>query len=287
LGADDKAGLAQALLLAKHLRTIDMPHGGLELVFTRDEESGMSGIRNAEFCKLRSKYVLVCDSDTLGQLKTAGASYVKVHIKVESFKGGHSGINIHDPERENAVKLIADIAANLPQGVYESKDGEVITSCNLGAIRGGDINVTNIINTEAEASYSIRSSDKAFENELIDRMKFEIDDFNKLYAGIARAEITFDEHLPAFEKDEDNYIPLLFETIAKKVMVAPSISTFHAGAETHIYANEVNSHGERFAPYLIGLASINNMHSADENVDYKSMLKGQELLRSFFEAYNA
>ena len=286
LGADDKAGVANALYFATELAQSNTPHGELELVFTRDEENGASGIRNVEFNKLNSKYVLVLDSDSLGQLMTSGASYTTARIKVKSFKGGHSGIDIGDMTRENAAKLIADIVANLPQGVYYSEDGEVITSCNIGGIISGDLNVTNIINTTAEASYSIRSSDKKVEEELINRMLFEIDDFNKEYENIASAEITFKEHLPAFEKSSDEYIPILFETAAKKAGVTPEISSFHAGAETHIYAYRENSRGEKFLPYLVGLANVHNMHCSEENVDYKSILKGQELLKTFYEAYN-
>ena len=70
------------------------------------------------------------------------------------------------------------------------------------------------------------------------------------------------------------------------VGVTPEISSFHAGAETHIYANEKNKHGEQFCPYLVGLATVCNMHSDKEYVDYKTMLKGQELLEKFFLAYN-
>lgn len=288
LGADDKAGVANALYLAKTVANSDIKHGGLEVVFTRDEESGMSGIKHVDFSKLKSKYVLVCDSDSLGQLMTSGASYTLATIEVNSFRGGHSGIDIADKTRENAAKLIADIVSNLPQGVfYSDKDRNVVTSCNIGGIQSGNPDVTNIINTYGKATYSIRSSSRKYEEELKDRMKFEVDEFNKDYKGVAQASITFEEHLPPFEKVEDEYIPLLFEAVAKKVGVTPEISSFHAGAETHIYANKQNSHGQKFAPYLVGLADVCNMHSPEENVNYKSILKGQELIQEFFKAYNS
>lgn len=288
LGADDKAGVANALYLAKTVANSDIKHGGLEVVFTRDEESGMSGIKHVDFSKLKSKYVLVCDSDSLGQLMTSGASYTLATIEVNSFRGGHSGIDIADKTRENAAKLIADIVSNLPQGVfYSDKDGNVVTSCNIGGIQSGNPDVTNVINTYGKATYSIRSSSRKYEEELKDRMKFEVDEFNKDYKGVAQASLVFEEHLPPFEKVEDEYIPLLFEAVAKKVGVTPEISSFHAGAETHIYANKQNSHGQNFAPYLVGLADVCNMHSPEENVNYKSILKGQELIQEFFKAYNS
>ena len=288
LGADDKAGVANALYFATKLaKNTEIKHGGLELVFTRDEESGMTGIRSVDFSKLKSKYVLVLDSDSLGQLLTSGASYTMVRVEVNAFKGGHSGIDIGDKTRENAAKLIADLVSDFPQGVFHSENGKVVTSCNIGGISSGKLDVTNIINTHGEATYSIRSSSRQKEEELKDLMKFLVDDFNKEYAGIAQAQITFKEHMPAFEKVDDDYIPILFEKVAQKEGITPEISSFHAGAETHIYANETNASGEKFAPYLVGLATVCNMHSDKEYVDYKTMLEGQKLLQSFFAAYNA
>jgi di/tripeptidase len=287
LGADDKAGVANALYFAKELvKRNDIKHGGLEIHFTRDEENGMTGIKNTDFSKINSKYVLVLDSDALGQCLVAGASYVKVDLKVNAPKGGHSGNDIGDTTRENAAKLIADLISDMPQGVYYSENGQVVTSCNIGGITAGDLNVTNVINTDAQATYSIRSSNKAKENELIQMMQETVDAFNQKYRDIATATIVFTEKMPMFEKNQDEYMPILFETVAKKVGIEPEISSFHAGAETHIYANRQNAKGEKFSPYLIGLATVCNMHSANEYVDYKTMLKGQELLQALFEAYN-
>lgn len=287
LGADDKAGVANALYFAKELsKRTDLKHGGLEIVFTRDEENGMTGIKHVDFSKIDSKYVLVLDSDALGQCLVSGASYVLADLNVNAPKGGHSGNDIGDNTRENAAKLIADIITDMPQGVYYSEDGKVVTSCNIGGIVSGDVNVTNVINTNAHATYSIRSSRKDKEQELIDLMQDVVDSFNEEYEGIAKAEITFTEKMPMFEKNEDEYLPILFETTAKKLGIEPEISSFHAGAETHIYANKTNKKGEKFSPYLLGLATVCNMHSANEYLDYKTMLKGQELLKALFEAYN-
>lgn len=288
LGADDKAGVANALFFAKYLNSHpEIKHGGLEIHFTRDEEDGMTGIKNTDFSKINSKYVLVLDSDALGQCLIAGASYVLVDLTLNAPKGGHSGNDIADPTRENAAKLIADLVSELPQGVYYSENGQTITSCNIGGISSGDIKVTNVINTDAHATYSIRSSNKAKEDELINMMKKITENFNKKYEGIAQANINFTVKMPMFEKNEDEYLPILFETVAQKIGITPEISSFHAGAETHIYANKTNAKGEKFSPYLIGLATVCNMHSAREYVDYKTMIKGQELLREFFAAYNS
>ena len=114
-----------------------------------------------------------------------------------------------------------------------------------------------------------------------------VDEFQEAHKDLAEVSINFEEHLPPFEKVDDKYIPILFETVAHKVGVTPDVTTFHAGAETHIYANQTNSKGEKFTPYLVGLATVCNMHTKDEYVDYTTLLKGHELLQEFFKAYNA
>ncbi len=288
LGADDKAGVANALYFAKELsKDKELKHGGLEVHFTRDEEDGMSGIKNTDFSKLNSKYVLVLDSDALGQCLTSGASYIVADLKVKAPKGGHSGNDIADTTRENASKLIADIISDMPQGVfYSDEEGRVVTSCNIGGIISGDVNVTNVINTDAHATYSIRSSDMEKEQELMGLMQGVVDNFNSEYEGIANAEIKFTQKMPMFEENKDHFMPELFEKACYETGIKCEIGSFHAGAETHIYANETNALGERFSPYLIGLATVCNMHSSNEYVDYKTMLKGQELLKTLFLLYN-
>ena len=43
---------------------------------------------------------------------------------------------------------------------------------------------------------------------------------------------------------------------------------------------------EKFVPYLIGLATVCNMHSKNEYLEYKTILKGHELLVELFNEYN-
>lgn len=312
LGADDKVGVACALKLAKDLVSAGdkISHGGLEITFTRDEETGMSGIEHVEFEKILSKYVLVCDADKLGQLQISGASYTNAKITVEGLKGGHSGIDIGDKSRLNAAKLIAELLAKFPQGAYYTDETGVITSCNLGAIVAGGVQnsvasivekgiktndyiteimkktSTNIINTLGMASYSIRSASLAKEEELKNLMKSIVEDFNKEHEGLAKATIEFEVHLPPFEKAEDERIEEVHTKACELAGIKNDISSFHAGAETHIYCQHKNSKGETFMPFLLGLADVYNMHSAAEKVDYRTLIKGYEVIKNTFTVFN-
>ena len=311
LGADDKVGVACALKLAKDMaRESITPHGGLEITFTRDEETGMSGVEHVEYDKIQSKYILVCDADKLGQLQISGASYTNAKIIVKGLKGGHSGIDIGDKSRLNAAKLIAELLAKFPQGEYYSDETGVITSCNLGAIVAGGIQnsvasivekriktndyiteimkktSTNIINTLGMASYSIRSASVEKENELKALMQSIVDEFNHKHSGLAEAKIEFEIHLLPFEKAEDDRIEKVHTKACEKAGIKNDISSFHAGAETHIYCQHKNAKGETFMPVLLGLADVYNMHSAAEKVDYRTLLKGFEVIKNTFLIFN-
>lgn len=314
LGADDKVGVACALKLAKDLVSNNndriYPHGGLEITFTRDEETGMSGIEHVEFDKILSKHVLVCDADKLGQLQISGASYTNVKITVRGLRGGHSGIDIGDETRLNAAKLIAELLAEFPQGVYYRDEIGVITSCNLGAVVAGGIQnsvaaivekgiktndyiseimkktSTNIINTLGMASYSIRSASVQKEEELKKLMLSIVEKFNKKYEGLAEADIEIKVHLLPFERAKDDKIEKVHTKACEIAGIKNDISSFHAAAETHIYCHNKNSKGETFMPVLLGLADIYNMHSASEKVDYKSLLKGYEIIKNTFYEFN-
>ncbi|MCD7878580.1 MAG: M20/M25/M40 family metallo-hydrolase [Candidatus Gastranaerophilales bacterium] len=312
LGADDKSGVAAAILLAIETNNDKtLKHGGLEIIFTRDEEQNMTGIHNIKTENIESEYILVLDADKLGQVQIAGASYTKLVVKVDALKGGHSGIDIGDKTRLNAGTLIAELVNEIPQGVYKKDEFGTVTSINLGVIIGGGIQtaidnikttdiksseyidyildkaITNVINIKAGAAYSIRSSNRQFEKNLIDEIRQIAENFNKKYEGLAKAAVETAEHLPPFEKSDDETIINTAKKASENIKLDIDISSFHAGAETHIYANNKNKYGIQLKPALLGIADIYNMHSANEQIDYKTYLRGYEFLKEFFKVFNS
>ena len=307
LGADDKAGVACSLLLAKRIKNSDLKHGGFEAIFTRDEESGMSGIEHVEFDKINSKYVMVLDADKMGQLQISGAGYIKLQITVEGLLGGHSGIDIQEKDRLNAMKLISELVSELPQGVYYADESGVITSCNAGALVAGGVKpsneydiktsknfidslidnaATNVINTYAKCSYSIRSASIEKQEELKKIFVNKVNEFNEKYKNLAVSRIEFIPHLLPFEKANDDLIAKHHTLASEKAGVKNEISSFHAAAETHIYCQKTNANGVKLMPFLLGTADVYNMHSEREKVDYKSFLKGYEVIENLFYSLN-
>ena len=147
--------------------------------------------------------------------------------------------------------------------------------------------VTNVINTNARATYSIRSSSDEKEKELRTILEEKVDEFNQKYKNLAVARVEFKEHLPKFEKSTDTTMEDVYRRACKKVGMTPFVGSFHAGAETHNYANHTNKSGEKFIPVLLGAADIFNMHSPSEMVNYKTHLKGYELVKEMFKEFNS
>lgn len=137
LGADDGIGDAMELAL---LAANDIEHGPIECVFTRDEETGLTGAHGMEAGFMTGNMLVNLDSEDEGQIFvscaggiTTKASYIynKVEAPKESFFikisikgliGGHSGDDINK-KRANAIKIITRFLykSNKKYGIYLSQ----------------------------------------------------------------------------------------------------------------------------------------------------------------------
>ncbi|MBN2580606.1 MAG: M20/M25/M40 family metallo-hydrolase, partial [Pirellulales bacterium] len=125
LGADNGIGVAAALAIAEDT---SVPHGPLELLFTVDEETAMTGATNLEGSLLTGRTMLNLDSEEDGTLFVGCAGgcttdlafnlspgagpkrWAEWEISVTGLKGGHSGLAIHE-NRGNAIKILAELLA--------------------------------------------------------------------------------------------------------------------------------------------------------------------------------
>lgn len=120
LGADDGIGIAMEMAVPQ---ATDIEHGPLECVFTRDEETGLSGAEGMGSDFMTGSYLINLDSEDEGEIfiSCAGgcrtnvtfsytdeptpAGSFAVELKVKGLTGGHSGDDI-DKKRANANKLL-------------------------------------------------------------------------------------------------------------------------------------------------------------------------------------
>lgn len=127
LGGDDGLGVATALAIAEDP---SIEHPALELLFTSDEEQGMTGVDAFDASKLKGRILLNLDSEdegvfTIGcaggqetvstlPLKSAPipAGFRAVKVVVSGLLGGHSGCEIHCG-RASAIKLSTRIISKV------------------------------------------------------------------------------------------------------------------------------------------------------------------------------
>jgi dipeptidase D len=120
LGADDGIGCAMELAL---LASEDIEHGPIECVFTRDEETGLTGAEGMKAGFMTGDYLINLDSEDEGEIfvscaggrnttakftfqreaAPAGSFFMRAQLK--GLVGGHSGDDINK-QRANAIKLL-------------------------------------------------------------------------------------------------------------------------------------------------------------------------------------
>ena len=121
LGADDGIGCAIELAI---LDSDDVEHGPLECVFTRDEETSLSGAMGMKSGFMKGDMLINLDSEDEGQIfiscaggKTTSAKFsftreaapegfFFMQASLKGLKGGHSGDDINK-KRANAIKILA------------------------------------------------------------------------------------------------------------------------------------------------------------------------------------
>lgn len=121
LGADD--GIGDAIELAI-LESNDIAHGPLECVFTRDEETQLTGASGMKAGFMKGSMLINLDSEDEGQIfvscaggksttatfnfkrEKAPDGYFFIQISLKGLNGGHSGDDINK-KRANAIKVLA------------------------------------------------------------------------------------------------------------------------------------------------------------------------------------
>lgn len=157
LGADNGIAVAMALTI---LDSKDIPHPPLEVIFTIDEEVGMTGALNIDLSQLKGTMLMNLDSEEEDVLiagcaggfrfvcslpiEKTSANGVKMELEICGLRGGHSGVEIHQ-QRGNANKLAGRLLYHLTRQIKitlieingGSKDN-VITSANKSVIVAED-----------------------------------------------------------------------------------------------------------------------------------------------------
>lgn len=175
LGADDGIAIAIALYLIQQ----DVAHGPLRLIFTADEETGMTGAIHLDAKHVAdAKYVINCDSEAIDVICVASAGSVHTHfsrtiswekprgdkairVVIKDLVGGHSGETINKG-KGNAIQSLAYYLLQLTQAGI---------SYDIASIEGG--NAANAIPANAEAIITVHRDDMSAIEEALEKAKRE------------------------------------------------------------------------------------------------------------------
>ena len=153
LGADDKAGVAIAMVMARHLlENPSVPHGPIRVCFTPDEEIGR-GVHPDLPRDLRADVAYTLDGAEVGEVVYETFSADRAVVRVE-------GVSIHPGQAKdrlvNALHLAAKIVMTLPHATLtpETTDG-----------RQGFIHVYRLSGSAASAEIDLILRD--FDDELL------------------------------------------------------------------------------------------------------------------------
>lgn len=176
LGADDGIGVALALAIATDS---EVEHGPLECLFTRDEETGLTGAFEIQPGFMHGQMLINLDSEDEGEMfvgcaggantsvtfhfkrEPLPAGYLPLRLSVDKLTGGHSGDDINK-RRANANKLLA----RLLYTVWSHCEARLIS------IHGG--NLHNAIPRDAEALIAVPMQDKETVRVLVNRLTEDI-----------------------------------------------------------------------------------------------------------------
>jgi tripeptide aminopeptidase len=152
LGADNKASVAGMIDGIRRILETGMPHAGIELVITVQEEVGLKGARAFDCGRLAARLGFVYDVDgPPGRIVLRAPSQISIDAV---FRGRAAHAGIAPEEGRNAVHAAARALAALEFGRLPSG-----ASRNVGTIEGG--RQRNIVPDECRVGLEMRSHDDA------------------------------------------------------------------------------------------------------------------------------
>jgi dipeptidase D len=199
LGSDNGIGVAASLAVITDKEVV---HGPLEILFTVDEETGLTGATNLKKGLINGSILLNLDSeedgafyvgcsggiDTVAEFKLELAPVPKgmqvYDLIVTGLKGGHSGLDIHT-KRGNAIKIIGRALGQLAGLNY-----------SIARLEGGSLR--NAIPRETEAVIILKKSDVTRAKRILKRFEAEIQ--NELKVSDSGFKIEFNRSKEIFKK---------------------------------------------------------------------------------------
>jgi len=249
LGADDKAGVAAILEMARAVQETGIPRPPLEIVFTVAEEVGLMGSMVLDYELITARIGFVADSGgPVGRIVNRAPAQKNLKFTVHG-RASHAGIAPEDGI--NAISAAAHAIAGLRQGRIDAE-----TTANIGIIRGGK--ATNIVPDTVEVVGEARSRDPQKLREQVAHMREAFEQAARRLGATVDVEET--DMYPAFNLDADARSVKLAGQALQALELAPIVEATGGGSD----ANFFNEHGIQTVILSCGM---NQPHSHEESLD--------------------
>lgn len=213
LGADDGIGCAIELAI---LDSEDIEHGPVECVFTRDEETGLTGAHGMEAGFMKGNMLINLDSEDEGQIfvscaggqtiraafdfqrEEAPAGYFFLKLGIKGLNGGHSGDDI-DKKRANAIKILARF---LYMEMEKQEEGIHLASFDSGKMH-------NAIPRDGQVVFAVK-------NDVKEQVRV---DWN-VFAAEVEDEFHVSEQSMHFSMESTEAVPVIEKQVADRFVMA-------------------------------------------------------------------
>ncbi len=260
LGADDRAGVAVILEVARALSENGGSPRALEFLFTVAEEHGLLGSKELKADWLWSRAALILDAG--GEVVTVinRAPFGERLKAVFQGKATHAGI---EPETGiSAIEMASRAISNMRLGRIDQD-----TTANVGTIRGGK--ATNIIPERVEITGEARSLNETSLQRQVEEMKEALREAAAEFKG--RVEIKSERIYPGFDIPEDSP-PMKMIREAAESLSLPFNIVSSCGASD---ANILNGLGIPTVAFSVGM---NNPHTREENIVRRDLVNSARVL---------
>lgn len=237
IGADNGIALAVGMVLAEAGKNGEIGHPPLELLFTVDEETGLTGAKGLDACFFEGKILLNLDSEDEGVfvIGCAGGQNSLItlpvewelldfeteklfrlfRLSVEGLEGGHSGVEINK-QRANGIQLLSLVLSEF----METLGAE---NFRLVLLNGGSVHNAIPCNAEAYIALHREKFDKAEKAVSDIRKKFQAeyartDPYLILNLEETGREIIFEVAGDKIPREEISHIRVFSEGNAKKLI---------------------------------------------------------------------
>ncbi len=265
LGSDDKAGVAAILELLHVLKEQSIEHGGIQIVFTVGEESGLLGAKFIDQSLLDADMGIALDGlGDVGTIVVQGPMQVSLKATITG-KAAHAGVC---PEAGiSAIEVAAAAITNMKLGRIDEE-----TTANIGIIKGGL--ATNIVCETVEIDGEARSLDR-------NKLQLQVEDMRQALQQSAdsrgaKVEITINEEYPEFHFDiQEDEIQIVTQAM-QKIGAKPDYVKSGGGSDASVF----NGYGIKTINLGIGMEEV---HSVNERIAVEQLNKAAEVLVALVE----